>query len=306
MLKEKLGRPAFETLDKMLSSVKGNVAYNHDISYKLVLISPGRCRDNFVVNFPTVHLKQLIVEAINDHSLAASARFFKIFVRDPKSKALAGNMLDDAFHRILLAGGQWPITRLKSNKPGSKNTHWSVGEGTCYLGIGYAFDTVLIQANRWPDGSKFKPLEVELVVPGATISKLKDAYYRPVDAPMPTFDSFIYHSGSGIATVFQAFVSSIHDVNKKGFGWLKAQGVTKFRYVVVVPENNRVNLPFPNNLEESLKIKIDEKYILSLGSIHPDTNPDLESSSSSFRPTAESMGGRLRVTISIFSCDVYK
>jgi hypothetical protein len=55
ILKDKLGKPAFETLDRMLYMAKGNMADKEDILYKLVLVSPGRSRNDFIMTVPTVH-----------------------------------------------------------------------------------------------------------------------------------------------------------------------------------------------------------------------------------------------------------
>jgi len=77
--------------DAIFNIVKQATSLNlsNDISHQIIVISPARTRNDHTVSVPTLYLRGLIQQVLDDHVLEASARQFSVFNRVPKGKSIA-------------------------------------------------------------------------------------------------------------------------------------------------------------------------------------------------------------------------
>lgn len=112
-----ISRLTFETLGKMLSSAEALQAEH--VSYHILLVSPRRNRtDQFHHNSFALHVQQTSWPTSHPYIGGSS----QIFVRNWYTKASA-DFLDDV-HDLFCNGGEWRVTPMTKDKPGSVNTHF--------------------------------------------------------------------------------------------------------------------------------------------------------------------------------------
>jgi hypothetical protein len=85
------------------------------MSHRITLVERSSSRDDFNVIIPTRHLYEILRNALNDRVLEGAACMFNLFNRSTKLKGSSGYMLDDAIHCAFPKGGEWKVTRLKTN-----------------------------------------------------------------------------------------------------------------------------------------------------------------------------------------------
>jgi hypothetical protein len=114
--------------------------------------------------------------------------------------------------------------------------------------LGYEGVRLAIKRRSLPTDvdSEFSPLEHHRFLLGENVN-LQDEYYQPARG-QPTFDSFIYDTGTQTATMLQMTVATHHDAKVKGVEWLVGQGAKKIRLIAVTPPNVSLDLSIPNNL----------------------------------------------------------
>ena len=111
--------------------------------------------------------------------------------------------------------------------------------------LGYERRCLAIKSRRLPADAEFSSLTHHRFLLGESIHP-QDGYYQP--AGQPTFDSFIYDTGTQTATILQMTAATHHDVKVDGVEWLLNQGAKKPRMVAVTPPDVSLNLLIPNNL----------------------------------------------------------
>ena len=256
----------FDTLDDIIRDAT-SLDLSRPVSQRILLIAPGDTRDSFTVNIPTYFIYQRLREHLdNNHTAEAAARLFDLFVRNKKTKASAGYLLDDAIHGIFPEGGVWRVTRMKANPPGPKFTHWKKDDTASheYLHIGCYGKTVSILAESTCPVGMHRALPRFEFLDTKTF-RLSTGYYCPSSSCRATMDAFIYDEESKTATVIQAPTPETHGVKPKGIVWLRSLGVEKIQYVGVSSPGERLDLPFPNEWERAKLIVT--KHLLVLQSV---------------------------------------
>ena len=94
--------------------------------------------------------------------------------------------------------------------------------------------------------AELSPLEHHQFLLGENIN-LQDGYYQPAH-DQPTFNGFIYDTGTQTATMLQMTVATHHDAKVKGVEWLVGQGAKKIHLIAVTLPNMSLDLSIPNNL----------------------------------------------------------
>jgi len=114
--------------------------------------------------------------------------------------------------------------------------------------LGYEAVRLAIKRRSLPTDvdSEFSPLEHHRFLLGENIN-LQDGYYQ-LARGQPTFDGFIYDTGTQTATMLQMTIATHHDAKVKGVEWLLRQGARKIRLVAVKSPDTSLDLSIPNNL----------------------------------------------------------
>jgi hypothetical protein len=264
-LLEKISTITYEQLDKLIRSSMG-LNMSDELSHQLVLIVPSTMRDTLEASIATYHLYGHVRDVLCHRRLEAANRLYLMFLRNPRTKACAGYMLDDAIHEFH-KGGSWAIARMiRSNRAGPKYMHWKKPNVTGeleHLHIGYDGQLIAISANPSHRAAP-EALELHFFEQGAALT-LKDGYYCPTSHNQETLDAFLYEEASKRVTILQATVSPTHSVKVMGLLWLQGLGVKSFRYIAVTPPDTQLDLPFPNSLVSS----VSDVYSLVLDSVLP-------------------------------------
>jgi hypothetical protein len=243
-----LGKVTFETLGKMLSSAAAFQV--EDVSHHILLVSPQSNRRRHSITIPSHYMYTKLRDQLHVHTLKEAARLYQIFVRNEYTEGSAGHIFDDV-HNLFCKGGEWRIALMTKNKAGRLNTHFrspSPGKKSSYMRLGYEGVRLAIKGHSLPThvDAEFSPLAHHRFFLGENIH-LQDGYYQPARG-QPTFDGFIYDTGTQTATMLQMTVATRHDAKVKGVEWLVGRGAKKIRLVAVTPPEVSLDLSIPNNL----------------------------------------------------------
>jgi hypothetical protein len=243
-----LQKVTFETLGKMLSSTAAFQV--EDVSHHILLVSPQSNRNRHSITIPSHYMYTKLRDQLHVHTLEEAARLYQIFVRNEYTKGSAGHIFEDV-HNLFCNGGEWQITLMTKNKAGGSNTYFRSpipGEKSSFMRLGCEGAQLAIERHSLPADvdTEITRLAHHRYLLGENIH-LQDGYYQPARG-QPTFDSFIYDTGTKTATMLQMTVATRHDAKVKGVEWLVGRGVKKIRLVAVTPPDVSLDLAIPNNL----------------------------------------------------------
>jgi hypothetical protein len=264
-LRAKISPMTVERLENLARSTT-SLSMTEEITHQLLLVTPGDMRDSLETSIPTRYLLNQVRDQVCHGRLEATRRLYQMFLRTPWTKASAGHMLDDAIHVVFPDGGEWPIVRMISNRPGKRNTHWRKPDITTqqeYLQIGHNGQPIAVAPNSISNEAVPVVLKVHYFHEKENLT-LEDGYYYPFERNQETFDGFIFAKTGAIATIFQATDGMKHFLKNGGFTWLRQLGVEKFRVVIVgTPVNTKLDLAVSNSLGGF----VSEVYLLVLQTI---------------------------------------
>ncbi|KAJ7644017.1 hypothetical protein FB45DRAFT_896682 [Roridomyces roridus] len=217
-----------------------------DIGDMLVSVFPiiDEDRSLFCISAPSRAMHEILCPS---DCKETSRSFFDTCVRTntPDRHSLAGELVDQHFHALLLKGGGiCPLNRLEKGPPraGARNIGWkgnTAVSGECL---------------RTVDGLQTGPIStvhfVEELESG--MSMQVGFYHSPVYRACPAFDSF-FCGKPDHAIVFQASVAArrtlntqgcfsvgrhrlIHPSFLQGLEWLKAKGISRITYICITAQ----------------------------------------------------------------------
>ncbi|PCH42349.1 hypothetical protein WOLCODRAFT_137860, partial [Wolfiporia cocos MD-104 SS10] len=209
------------------------------ISHEILVATPHpRNREKYGLHITTEHLWGKVLDQLNNTEDKAADMLYQLFTRDSHTRAGAGYLLERAFLVEFPNGGEWPMTAMsKSPRSGKRNTHWHSIKAfpLQYLRLGYQDQIIAIAKQQInPSIKKFDRLAHRHFSRGQVL-KLEDAFYTPRSRSQPSFDAFVYETGSQRATIFQVTVSNQQPISTEGLDWLYGLGVKSVVLVVVTP-----------------------------------------------------------------------
>ena len=213
-----LQKVTFETLGKMLSSTA--VLQVEDVSHHILLVSPQSNHNHHSITIPSHYIYTKLCDQLHIHTLEEAAKLYQIFEHNKYTKGSAGHIFEDV-HNLFCHSGEWQIMLMTKNKAGCLNTHFRppiLGEKSSFMHLGYEGAQLVIKHHSLPADvdAKFTWLAHHRYLLGKNIH-LQDGYYQPTHG-QPTFNSFIYDTGTKTATMLQMMVATCHDA-KVWSGW---------------------------------------------------------------------------------------
>ncbi|PCH39137.1 hypothetical protein WOLCODRAFT_167816 [Wolfiporia cocos MD-104 SS10] len=259
-----------ELVNKLIAEVMDDEIF-HDI---LVAV-PLRNRKDFDLQIATEHLWRTALDHLGHTEKHAADMLYRLFVRDSRTMASAGYLLERPFLVEFPKGGEWPMTVMsKSPRSGKTGTHWqSDGTKPQYLRLGYQGHIVAVANDRIEiPVEAFDRLDCQRFSCGEDLT-LEDGFYIPYSRSQPSFDAFVYEAGPQRATIFQVTVSNRHPISAEGLDWLNRRGAKSLRLVVVTPSlDDDVVEDIDIWVANSHKDKLDEVYRLGLSGLKSTVN----------------------------------
>lgn len=190
-----------------------------------------------------------VLECLRDSEADAAAKFYRLFLKNGKTRAPAGYMLEAAAHDILSSGGSFNFIRLEDSQAGvhahCKTPQILTDEVQTRLHI----TSSSISVGRDRKSPLGRPPIFELRKGGGPLDRF--GFYCPTSKIQATFDYLVYDPKDEHAWVFQVTVSPSHTVKEKGIKELLDLGVKKISYVAITSASPAtIDLPFSQYLNE--------------------------------------------------------
>jgi len=247
------GDLTYENAASIISNVQA-FHFLEKVRHNIICIRPTEFGLKYTFDFTSEHVYSCVLESLRNSEAGAAAKFYRLFLKNGKTRAPAGYMLEPAAHDIIGNGGSFDIIRLEGSQAQS-NTHWKTpqilsDEVQTQLHI----TSSSISVGRGRESPLGQPPMFEFRNGGGPLDRF--GFYCPTSKNQATFDYLIYDPKDKHAWVFQVTVSPSHTVKEKGIKELLDRGVKKISYVAITSDSPAtINLPFPEHLNEIVTCK---------------------------------------------------
>lgn len=165
-------------------------------------------------------------------------KFYKLYLREPKTRANAGWILKIQLLIKMETGGEISMRRMEAQLGGVRNRRFKIKYDEEVTTFTYPSNP----PTYYPESP---PLHVT-----------ETGYYIPQSRTNPTFDSFLYSSEDKTATFIQATVADEHHINTAGLEEMEKiipQG-TIIRYLAVVDHGWKFTCSIPESWRKPLEL----------------------------------------------------
>ncbi|KAJ6560464.1 hypothetical protein B0H19DRAFT_1147833 [Mycena capillaripes] len=229
------------------------------ISHTVLSVFPIRTSNGLremKLGCPSLYVQQLLFKHLEDQGEKERNEVWQLLLANPLGRGLAGNLLDQNYHRVLLETRSWPLYAMHLNpQEKQKNYHVSRDDPTedatpsAHLVL---LDKLSVRADKLDVDLGTPGMAIQHIDPKSVTSLFPNVYYEPISREFPTFDSIVVTAPTK-AVVFQATVSGGHgNVAPPGFHFLHTHGIKEVTYIVATPKwRSNINLEFPREIIES-------------------------------------------------------
>ncbi|KAL5486097.1 hypothetical protein ACEPAI_7141 [Sanghuangporus weigelae] len=205
----------------------------------------------FYVEFASRINAELVLETFMRRETEYGNKLYRLFLKAPKARASAGNLLEALSLNMFPLGGQWQMRRMKKNakrRRDQDNQHWVIDETSpaFTLLIGHEGRAVeILPGEQSTESRVFSSVRrVEYGRSPSPPAQDRAGFYIPDADNQESFDAWIYEPSTNHTVILQCTVKvSTYDIKTKGLKWLNKHTVD---VIVVCDEKGGtdINTPF--------------------------------------------------------------
>ena len=239
---------------KIISSVQ-ILHFPDDIAHNIICITPTEVGLKYTFDFASEHVYHCVLESLQNSEADAAAKFYRLFLKNGKSKAAAGYMLEPAARNILGDGGSFDIIRLEDSQA-RVYTHWKtpwILSDEVQTRLHITSSGISVGKDR--ESPLGRPPMFEFRKEGGRLGHF--GFYFPSSKNQATFDYLMYDPKDKHGWAFQVTTSPTHTVKEKDIQELLDRGVEKVSYVAITSgsPSATIDLYFSGHLNEIVTCK---------------------------------------------------